>query len=139
MCDLGVSVRNRDRKAGITVTLETVAVAGGSGIAQILFSGFSMERIPWHLGVSWVRRMVLWLGLGRFNEELDVVSEPRTANGINEATIDSDVSAGASRHFLLHIHELDPPTLSPECPQPCHQSVVGHGDTARSHTPQGFS
>ncbi|MCL1593980.1 MAG: hypothetical protein M3132_06490 [Actinomycetia bacterium] len=45
-------MRNRDREAGITFTLETVTVAGDSRIAQILISGFSMERIRWHHGVS---------------------------------------------------------------------------------------
>ncbi len=76
VCDLGVSVRNRDRNAGIAVILGMVAVAGGSGLAQILSSGFSMERIPWHLGVSWIRPTVLWLGTGRFSEDLDVVAGP---------------------------------------------------------------
>jgi len=37
---------------------------------------------------------------------------------INEAPLDGRISAVANQHWVLHPHEADPPTLSPESQEP---------------------
>ena len=67
--------------------------------------------------------MVLCLDIGRSRLRLNVLFGPQTANGSNEAAIDGRISAEANEGFLLHVRELDVPTLSTECSQPFQQSV----------------
>jgi len=41
-----------------------------------------------------------------------------------EAAFDGGISNEANKRFVLHDREIDTPTLSPECQQPSHQSVI---------------
>ncbi len=79
--------------------------------------------LPWHRGVSWMQRLVLGLQPGRSRQGLNVVLGPRTANRVTSTTPDDGISTEANERFVLHDREIDTPTLSPECQQPCHQSV----------------
>ena len=96
VCDLGVSVRKRDEKAGVTFVLRVVAVVGGSRSAPILFWGLSIMGLPRHLGVRRIRRTVLGLDPGRSRQGLDVLFGPRTANRTNEAAFDDKISTEAN-------------------------------------------
>ena len=124
MCDLGVSVRNRDAMAGIGVVLEMVAVVRRGHAAQILFWGFLIVGLHWPAGVCWVRRIVLWQGPERSRKGLDCLVDRRAAHWMNEAAFDNGISTEANKRFVLHDREIDTPTLSSECQQPSHQSAI---------------
>ena len=89
-------MRRRDKEAGVAVVFRVVAVVGGSRCAPILFCRFSIMGLPWHLGVCWMRGMVLGLDPGRSRQGLDVLFGPRTANGTNEAAFDDKISTEAN-------------------------------------------
>ena len=93
-------MRVRDSDVHIMVLLW---IARGAHAAQILSRGFLIVRLPWSVGVRWMRGMVLCLGSERFREKLDVVFGIRTASGNNEAANESRVSTGANDRFVLHI------------------------------------
>jgi hypothetical protein len=93
-------VRVRDADVRIVVLLRIV---GGDHATQVLSRGFLIVRLPWRVGVRWMRGMVLCLGSGRFREELDVVFGTRTANDNNEAANECRVSTEANDRFVLHI------------------------------------
>jgi hypothetical protein len=100
VCVLRVSVRVRDADVRIVALLRIV---GGDHAAQILFRGFLIVRLPWPVGVRWMRGMVLCLGSGRFREELVVVFGTRMASGNNEAAHECRVSTEVNDRFVLHI------------------------------------
>ena len=116
VCDSGVSVRGRDVEAAGTVVLGTVAVVGGTRGAPTLFPGFWIVGLSWQLGVRRIRRSVLCLGSDRSGPGLNVVSGPRMARGSTEAAFDSRISTVIDERFVLHVREIDTPTLSPESP-----------------------
>jgi len=116
VCDSGVSVRGRDVEAAVTVVLGTVAVVGGDRGAPILFRGFSIVGLPWQLGVRQVWRTVLRPGSDRSGLRPGVLSGPRTTVWMNEAAFDGGNSAVPDERFMLHVREIDTPTLSPEFP-----------------------
>ncbi len=87
------------------------------------FRGFSIVGLPWHRGVSWMQRLVLGLQPGRSRLGLNVALGPRSANRVTSTTPDDGISTEPNERFVLHDREIDTPTLSPECQQPCHQSV----------------
>ncbi|RLE14656.1 MAG: hypothetical protein DRJ28_05380 [Actinobacteria bacterium] len=124
VCVLRVPARFRAAKAGIAVVLQIVAVVGSGHAAQILFWGFLIVDLHWPTGVCWVRNIVLWLGPGRSREGLDGLSGPQAANWMNKIAVDDRISTEANERFLVHIQGIDPPTLSPKCQQPSHQSVT---------------
>ena len=93
-------MRVRDSDVHIVVLLRIV---GGDHATQILSRGFLIVRLPWSVGVRWMRGMVLCLGSERFREKLDVVFGIRTASGNNEAANECRVSTGANDRFVLHI------------------------------------
>jgi len=64
VCDLGVSVRDRDTEADVTVVNRIVAVGGASRGARSLFWSLSIVSVSRHLGVRQLRRTVLYLGPG---------------------------------------------------------------------------
>ena len=103
MCDLGVSARIRDEAAGVMAVLRIVAVVDGIGGAPILFRGFSIVGLPWHLGVSWMQRLVLGLQPGRSRQGLNVVLGPRTANRVTSTTPDDGISTVIDERGVLHI------------------------------------
>ena len=90
-----VLARSRDAGAGVGVILRIVADAPGDCGAQILFQEFWIVGSLWHLGVCWVRRLILCLGSGRPRQGLNDVFGPRTADGINEVSIDEEISTEA--------------------------------------------
>jgi len=139
VCDLAVVVRNCDSNARVVVVLRIVTLVGGGHTAQILFWGFLIVGLHWPAGVCWVRNLSLWLGPERSRESLDGLCGHRAANWMNQVAFDDRISTSATGRSLLHDRAIDTPTLSPECHQPSHQSVIGYADTARSHTPQGLS
>ena len=116
MCDLGVSARDRDLQAAVTVGLETVAVVGGSRGARTLFPGFSIVGLSWLLGLRRMPETVLRLGSDRSGESPNVVSGPRTVSGNNAAAFDGRISNVIDERFVLHVRGIDTPTLSPESP-----------------------
>lgn len=83
--------------------------------------------------------MVLCIDFDRSRPSLEVSAGPQSSNRTSDAAFKSENSIVIDEGVVLHDREVDTTTLSPECHQPCHQSVIGHADTARSHTPQGFS
>ncbi len=132
-------MRIRDGDAGVMVVHRVLAFAGGSaGIRSLLWS-FSIVRVSWRVGADWMRRMVLYLSSGRFRQGPIAVFGPRTVSGNNAAGFEDRISTVIDERCVLHVHELNTPTLSPKCQQPSHQSVSGNRDIARSHTPQGLS
>jgi len=134
VCVLGVSARNRDAEAGVTVDCRIVTVVGGNRDAPILFRGFSIAVLPWHPGVTRMRRMLLCRGLGRSVQGPDVLFGPRTANGNSETASDRETFTVTNEYFLPHVREVDTPTLSTEF-----QQSVGNADTARTLIQHGFS
>ncbi len=92
MCDLGVSVRDRDVQAAVTAALGTVDAMGDSRGAPILFRGLSIVGLPRHLGLRQMWRMVLCPGSGRSGQGPGVLSGPRTAIWMNEAAFDGGIS-----------------------------------------------
>jgi len=42
---------------------------------------------------------------------------------VNAAAIDGGISTVMAERCVLHVHEIDTPTLSPKCQQPSHQSL----------------
>ena len=93
-------MRGRDADVRIVVLLRIV---GGDHAAQILSRGFLIVRLPWPVGVRWMREMVLCLSSGRFRGELDLAFGTRTASGDNEAALECRVSTEANGRFVLHI------------------------------------
>jgi hypothetical protein len=85
------------------VVLRIVAVVDGIGDAPILFRGFSIVGLPWHLGVSWMRRLVLGLQPGRSRQGLNVVLGPRTANRVTSTTPDDGISTVIDGRGVLHV------------------------------------
>ena len=130
---LGVSARIRDEVASVMAILRIVAVVDGIGGAPILFRGFSIVGLPWHLGLCRMRRMFLGLQPGRSRQGLNVVLGPRSANRVTSTTPDEGISTEANERFVLHDHEIDTPTLSRECSQPSPQSVKN--PPTRRHQP----
>ena len=106
-------MRNRDFDGNALFVLRMAAAVGGNRSTPILFLGFSIMGLPWHLGVRWTRRMVLCLNPG-FRQGLDILFGPRTANRSNEAGSDGGISNVADVRCVLHIQEIDTPTLSTE-------------------------
>jgi hypothetical protein len=142
VCDLGVSVRNRDAGAGVTVDCLIGAVVGGSCGDPIPFWGAAFGGLAEYLDVLWLRRMVLCPGSGRIGLAAGILSGPRTANGDNEAASDGGYSTQVRQRVVLHDCGIDANpfnrvfvTLSTEC----YQSVRGNTDTPRTHTHHGLS
>jgi len=67
--------------------------------------------------------MVHYLHPDRSTQPLNNISGQRTANSINEAAIDCEISTVINERFVLHVHEIDTPTLSSKYQQPSHQST----------------
>ena len=84
-------------------------------VLRFCSGGFSIVGLPWHRGLCWMLRMVLGLGSGRSRQGLNVVLGPRSANRVTSTTPGDGISTEANERFVLHDHEIDTPTLSPEC------------------------
>jgi len=109
-------VRIRDAEADVVVVHRVLAFPGGSGGPRSLFWSFSIVRVSWCLGMRQLRRVLLCLGSGRSRQEPNVVLTPRTAGRNNAAGFEGRISAETNRRFVLHVHERDTSTLSPEFP-----------------------
>lgn len=125
VCDLEVDVRNRDEERCATFVLRMTAGLGGGRGAQMLFWGLSIMGSPWHPGMTRMRRTLLCLNPGRSGQGPDVVFGPRTANANNEAASDGGISTDTNGLFVLHVQEIDTPTLSTEFQLPAGESNHG--------------
>ena len=96
VCDSGVSVCYRDAEAGVTVVNRIVAVRGASRCVRSLFWSFSIVTLSRHLGLRWLRRMLLCLSSGRSGQGRNCVSGPQAASGVTDAAIDGGISTVAN-------------------------------------------
>ncbi len=134
----GVATRIRAAKAGIANALWAEAVEGDTRRAPARFAGSSAVGLLQHFGMDRIRSICLWMGPGRSRQDLRPEQRSRSANEACEAAFD-DVPAEAEVCLVLHVGEVDTPTLSPECQEPSHQNVTGHAGTAETRAPQCFS
>lgn len=82
--------------------------------------------------------MTQYLNLDPSRQRLNIVSGQRTANSIIEAAIDCGIATVINERFVLHVHEIDTPTLSRKFRQPFHQSFKDNINTGGTRTYQGL-
>ena len=95
------------------------AVVDRNCSTPILFWYFSNVGLPGHVDVPWMGIVLQYPSPGRSRQRLNTVSRPRTTIWRNEGAFDDGISTvAANGRLVLHVHEIDASTLSPECQEP---------------------